>query len=147
MFSSPVVRGSVAVVSGLITDVHPSVPVPSRAGIIIAVRSSGSRYVDAGIQFFTRRGHDWLDRFRALKGPFGQLNTHSAIIDGEVIVQTANGASDFGALQKELRAGRSDRLVFYAFDLLHLTLSTCALRIMAATAAPYCMYQGKIGDL
>ena len=61
---------------------------------------------DSGIQFFTRRGHDWSDRFRALKGPFGQLNTHSAIIDGEVIVQTPNGASDFGALQKELGAGR-----------------------------------------
>lgn len=55
-----------------------------------------------------------------MKGPFGQLNTHSAIIDGEVIVQTPKGASDFGALQKELGAGRSDRLVFYAFDLLHL---------------------------
>jgi bifunctional non-homologous end joining protein LigD len=71
-------------------------------------------------QFFTPRGHDWSDRFRALKGPLGQLNTHSAIIDGEVIVQTPIGASDFGALQKELGAGRSDRLVFYAFDLLHM---------------------------
>ena len=60
---------------------------------------------DAGIQFFTRRGNDWSDRFTALKGPFGQINTHPAIIDGEVVVQTAQGQSDFGALQKELGGG------------------------------------------
>ena len=75
---------------------------------------------DAGIQFFTRRGNDWSERFTALKGPAGQIQTHGAIIDGEVIVQTPEGQSDFGALQRELGAGRSKRLVFYAFDLLYL---------------------------
>jgi bifunctional non-homologous end joining protein LigD len=75
---------------------------------------------DRGIQFFTRRGNDWSDRFTALKGPAADIKTHGAILDGEVIVQTGNGSSDFGALQKDLGAGRSDRLVFYAFDLLYL---------------------------
>jgi bifunctional non-homologous end joining protein LigD len=42
------------------------------------------------------------------------------VIDGEVIVPTADGHSDFHALERDLGAGRSDRLVFYAFDLLHL---------------------------
>jgi ATP-dependent DNA ligase len=55
---------------------------------------------DRGIQFFTRRGNDWSDRFTALKGPAGQINTHAAIIDGEVIVQTAKGSSDFGACKR-----------------------------------------------
>jgi bifunctional non-homologous end joining protein LigD len=42
-----------------------------------------------------------------------------AIIDGEVIVPGPEGVSDFGALQSDLAAARSDRLVFYAFDLLY----------------------------
>src|SRR5689334_6154982 len=43
------------------------------------------------------------------------------ILDGEVIVQTPEGHSDFHALEKELKAKTpSKRLVYYAFDLLYL---------------------------
>jgi bifunctional non-homologous end joining protein LigD len=42
------------------------------------------------------------------------------ILDGEVIVETPEGRSDFHALEKELSArGGSARLVFYGFDLLY----------------------------
>src|SRR5215213_6310638 len=109
-------------VEPLLATLRPKVP--SAENWVHEIKFDGYRTQvhirDAGIQFFTRRGHDWSDRFSALKGPFGQINTHAAIIDGEVIVQTPEGQSDFGALQKELGAGRSDRLVFYAFDVLHL---------------------------
>jgi bifunctional non-homologous end joining protein LigD len=40
-----------------------------------------------------------------------------AIIDGEVLV-VHEGRTNFSELQAELAAGRQDRLVFYAFDLL-----------------------------
>jgi bifunctional non-homologous end joining protein LigD len=40
-----------------------------------------------------------------------------AIIDGEVVV-THEGRTNFSELQAELAAGRQDRLVYYAFDLL-----------------------------
>ena len=40
-----------------------------------------------------------------------------AIVDGEVVV-THEGRTNFSELQAELAAGRQDRLVFYAFDLL-----------------------------
>src|ERR671920_432708 len=43
-----------------------------------------------------------------------------ALIDGELVVENGNGASDFSLLQADLSAGRSDRFVYYAFDLLHL---------------------------
>jgi bifunctional non-homologous end joining protein LigD len=44
-----------------------------------------------------------------------------AILDGEVIVQTSEGRSDFGALESILaKKGGSHRLIFYAFDILHL---------------------------
>ena len=48
------------------------------------------------------------------------LPLDSALIDGEVVVENASGASDFSALQAVLAEGRSDGFRFYAFDLLHL---------------------------
>jgi bifunctional non-homologous end joining protein LigD len=71
-------------------------------------------------KFFTRRGYDWTPRFKEVAAATAKLKTHSAIIGGEVIVPTETGVSDFGALESELGAGRSDKLVFYAFDLLYL---------------------------
>ena len=48
------------------------------------------------------------------------LPVETALLDGELVVETAGGASDFSALQADLSEGRSDRFVFYVFDLLHL---------------------------
>ena len=44
----------------------------------------------------------------------------SALIDGEAVVEEESGVSNFTALQKVLKSGRSDRMVFCAFDLLYL---------------------------
>jgi bifunctional non-homologous end joining protein LigD len=48
------------------------------------------------------------------------LGVEDALIDGELVVEGQNGASDFSLLQADLSAGRSDRFAYYAFDLLHL---------------------------
>ena len=64
---------------------------------------------------YTRNGLDWTKRFSTIAGALdipGQ-----AIIDGEVVV-THEGRTNFSELQAELAAGRQDRLVYYAFDLL-----------------------------
>src|SRR6267142_2242628 len=64
---------------------------------------------------FTRNGLDWTKRFSVIAGALdipGQ-----AVIDGEVVV-THEGRANFSELQAELAAGRQDRLVYYAFDLL-----------------------------
>ena len=42
-----------------------------------------------------------------------------AIVDGEVVV-VHGGRTNFSELQAELAAGRQDRLLYYAFDLLWL---------------------------
>jgi bifunctional non-homologous end joining protein LigD len=68
----------------------------------------------------TRRGHDWTERFESVAPAAWDLKTYAAIIDGEVIVPTTQGQSDFHALERDLGAGRSDRFVYYAFDLLYL---------------------------
>jgi bifunctional non-homologous end joining protein LigD len=72
------------------------------------------------VQFLTRRGLDWTDRFASLVEPATSIRAQSALIDGEVVVLDAKGVSDFGALQAYLSEGKKAQLLYYAFDLLHL---------------------------
>jgi bifunctional non-homologous end joining protein LigD len=72
------------------------------------------------VQFLTRRGLDWSDRFAGLVEPSLGLPAQTALIDGEVVVLDARGVSDFGALQAHLGEGKKAHLLYYAFDLLHL---------------------------
>jgi bifunctional non-homologous end joining protein LigD len=74
---------------------------------------------DAAVKVFTRRGHDWTNRFRKIASDAWHVNAGSAIIDGEVIVPAADGTTDYSVLQNELE-GRSTKIVMVAFDLLYL---------------------------
>ncbi|MFC3073252.1 DNA ligase D [Shinella pollutisoli] len=78
--------------------------------------------IEAGrVKLLTRSGLDWTKKFgKTVPDALRALPVGTAIIDGELVVETAAGASDFSALQADLSDGRSDRFVFYAFDLLHL---------------------------
>ncbi|MEE3627585.1 DNA ligase D [Nitrospirillum sp. BR 11752] len=78
--------------------------------------------IEAGrVKLLTRSGLDWTKRFgKAVPEALADLPIGKALIDGELVVENAAGASDFSALQADLSEGRSDRFVFYAFDLLHL---------------------------
>ncbi len=44
----------------------------------------------------------------------------TALIDGEVVVEGEDGVSSFSLLQQALKDGDDKRMVFYAFDLMHL---------------------------
>jgi bifunctional non-homologous end joining protein LigD len=69
----------------------------------------------------TRSGLDWTERFgKSVPAALAALPASDFIIDGELVVEGAGGASDFSALQEDLSAERSDRFVFYTFDLLYL---------------------------
>lgn len=73
------------------------------------------------VKLLTRSGLDWTSKFgKELPNAFRKLPADSALVDGEVVVERENGASDFSALQAALSEGRTDRFVFYAFDLLYL---------------------------
>ncbi len=72
-------------------------------------------------RLLTRSGLDWTAKFGvAVPAALAALPAGEAIIDGELVVEAAGGASDFSALQADLSEGRSDRFRFYAFDLLYL---------------------------
>lgn len=73
------------------------------------------------VRLMTRTGLDWSKRFgREIAAELQALPCESAVIDGEIVVLTETGVADFSALQEDLSEGRTDRFVFYVFDLLHL---------------------------
>ncbi|MGH6899969.1 MAG: DNA ligase D [Geminicoccaceae bacterium] len=77
--------------------------------------------IDGGeVRLLTRTGLDWTDRYGRLAGAFGELPCQQALIDGEIVVQDAQGHSSFSALQDALSEGRTHELTFFAFDLLYL---------------------------
>ena len=78
-----------------------------------------ARIAGGKARLLTRSGLDWTDRLAPIADALGGL-AHQALIDGEMVVETGAGATDFSALQADLSEGRGDRLVFYAFDLMHL---------------------------
>ena len=70
------------------------------------------------VRLFSRRGHEWPDRFPRIGEALASLRARSAAIDGEAVVLChKTGLSLFD----ELHSGRHDRdVILYAFDLLEL---------------------------
>lgn len=97
--------------------------VPSGSRWIHEIKFDGYRVqvhlANEAVRVFTRRGNDWTKRFRKIASDAWHIKAGSAIIDGEVVVPAANGATDFSVLQNELK-GASTRIVLTAFDLLYL---------------------------
>ncbi|MDK1492676.1 DNA ligase D [Sinorhizobium sp. 7-81] len=78
-------------------------------------------HLSAGqVRLITRGGLDWTKRYGDLPEAFRRLPCRDAVIDGEIVVPDDRGISRFALLQEALSEGAGNRLVFYAFDLLHL---------------------------
>jgi bifunctional non-homologous end joining protein LigD len=97
--------------------------VPSGERWIHEIKFDGYRVqlhiVNEGLRVFTRRGSDWTNRFKKIADDAFLVNASSAILDGEIVVPTAEGSTDFSVLQNQLR-GKSTKIVMVAFDLLYL---------------------------
>ena len=74
------------------------------------------RVLDGEVTLKTRKGLDWTAKYPAIARAAGKLP--DAIIDGEICALDENGAPDFAALQAALSEGKTDALVYFAFDLL-----------------------------
>ena len=74
------------------------------------------RVQDGHATLKTRTGLDWTGRFGAIAKAAAKLP--DALIDGEIVALTENGAPDFAALQAALSEQNTDDLVYFAFDLL-----------------------------
>lgn len=67
---------------------------------------------------FTREGFDWSDRYRPILDILRSIHPGALRVDGEMVVQDAQGRPDFKAMQKHVARRDSQDFVFYAFDLL-----------------------------
>ena len=70
------------------------------------------------VRLFSRRGHEWSDRFLRIREALASLGARSITIDGEAVVLCPKtGLSLFD----ELHSGCRDRdVILYAFDLIEL---------------------------
>lgn len=86
-------------------------------GYRIQMRIDGKR---KAVQLLTRNGLDWTHRMKPLADAALRLPVKSAIIDGEVVVLTADGNSSFAELQASFQGDSAAKQIYFAFDLLHL---------------------------
>jgi bifunctional non-homologous end joining protein LigD len=111
---------------GFIEPCHPTLraQAPTGAEWIHEIKFDGYRaqaHLRAGKPaIYTRAGHNWTDRFQPIADALATLPATDLILDGEAVVVDSRGIADFGMLHAALAAGQSERILYYAFDLLHL---------------------------
>ena len=94
---------------------------PSPEGWLHEIKFDGYRIQmrteegDASLK--TRKGLDWTERFREI-ADVASSTLPDTIIDGEICALDSDGAPDFAALQAALSEGKTENLVYFAFDLL-----------------------------
>ena len=74
------------------------------------------RVEDGAAMLKTRKGLDWTEKFSAIAKEGSGLP--DALIDGEIVALDHDGTPDFSTLQAAISDGKTDRLIFFAFDLL-----------------------------
>jgi bifunctional non-homologous end joining protein LigD len=80
-------------------------------GYRVQLRTEGGKAI-----LRTRKGLDWTDKFGAIAKEGDALP--DVLIDGEIVALDHKGAPDFSTLQAAISDGKTDNLIFYAFDLL-----------------------------
>ena len=74
------------------------------------------RVEDGEVALNTRKGLNWTDKFSAIAAEAASFP--DVLIDGEIAALDDKGAPHFSTLQAALSEGRTDDLIFFAFDLL-----------------------------
>src|SRR6195952_3037175 len=74
------------------------------------------RVWDGEVALNTRKGLNWADKFSAIAKEAESLP--DVLIDGEIAALDDNGVPHFSTLQAAISEGRTDALIFFAFDLL-----------------------------
>ena len=79
-----------------------------------------ARLDHGSVRLLTRNQQDWTDRYEPVAAAVAALPAQTALLDGELVVEDEQGVSSFSLLQSDLKSGRTDRLAYCVFDLLHL---------------------------
>jgi bifunctional non-homologous end joining protein LigD len=97
---------------------------PSGAKWVHEIKLDGFRMaarVDNGrVQLLTRTGLDWTDKYPSVIEALANVKAKTAYIDGELCGVDDAGLPSFAQTQAATDGEREVRLVYYAFDLLHI---------------------------
>lgn len=96
---------------------------PPRGDWAYEIKFDGYRMfarIDSGVGLFTKNGYDWTKRMPRLAQDLQSLPVRGAWLDGEVVVQDDDDRPAFQALQEAFASGKTDRLIYYVFDLLFI---------------------------
>ncbi len=89
---------------------------------IFEVKYDGYRIVavinQQAVNLFSRNRISYTSKFAPITEDLKQID-HSAVLDGEVVIEDSNGRSDFQLLQNYQKTGKGT-LKYYVFDLLNL---------------------------
>ena len=66
--------------------------------------------------FITRGGHDWTRKLPVLAKAVRGLGIRSGWLDGELVVLNEEGVPDFNALQNSFDHARTERIIYFLFD-------------------------------
>ena len=100
------------------------------------------------IKLLTRTGLDWSHRYRRTIEALGSLKVKSAYLDGELCALNSKGVPVFSRLQAAMDEGRTDQLIFFAFDLLFLNgESTAPLPLIKRKELLQRLFKKEIGGL
>lgn len=75
---------------------------------------------DGKVRLVTRNGLDWTDKFAQIAAVLTAWNPGNMIFDGEIVVFTESGKSDFQSLQFALKNSANDTMHYILFDCLAL---------------------------
>ena len=74
------------------------------------------RVEDGKVSLKTRKGLDWTEKFATIAKQARALP--DVLIDGEIVALDHDGHPNFSALQAAISDGKTEKLIFFAFDLL-----------------------------
>jgi bifunctional non-homologous end joining protein LigD len=74
---------------------------------------------DGKTTIYSRGAHDWTERYRSVADQAARLRARHLVIDGEMVVLREDGTCDYWALHKGARESISERVTYFAFDLLY----------------------------
>lgn len=84
-------------------------------GYRMQARKDGDR-----VQMLTRSGLDWTARVPSVADAVRCIPARNITLDGEVVVVSENGTTNFSDLQASFQDGANHPLTYFCFDLLHL---------------------------
>ncbi len=125
---------------------------PAGHGWVQEIKYDGYRMharIDGGkVALLTRTGLDWSHRYRRTIEALSSLKVKSAYIDGELCALNSDGVPVFSRLQAAMDEGRTDQLVFFAFDLLFLNgVRTAQLPLIKRKERLQRLFKKEIGGL